>query len=286
IKAVVRRYETRNKTAETDLSSSKSRVDWRRTKRELVLLDSNDESSGTSEEEEPTTSEDEADEKDATVVKNSLSHQEEKSHDGELTDDSEDERIVPGKRKRLNTSVLYDSDESDNSDILIRKVFAKRHCVMDEDENSEEQQPDRTCPTENTSTNRKQKVFAKLKELARQRATRRFCSSENCEDSNGEAEIEEEPLCHLPLTPTEGSETDSDSMKDFIVEEEEDGDDNKEHVKSENQPQQKELNTSNSELLAYYVPHLSRCDHYVHFKRTVKAFLINAIDDTFLSSLY
>ncbi|XP_065688248.2 coiled-coil domain-containing protein 82 [Patagioenas fasciata] len=285
IKAVVRRYETRNKTAATE-PPSKSRVDWRRTKRKLILLDSNDESSCTSEEEECTTSEDEADEKDETLVKNSLSDQEQKSHDGEVTED-EDEHIVPGKRKRLNTSVLCDSDESEDSDILVRKIFAKRHCIMDEDENLQERQPDKTCPVENVSTNRKQKMFAKLKVLARQRATRRSCSSENCEDSNDEEEIEEEPLCHLPLTPTESSEADSNSMKDFIVEEEEDDDDdNTEHEISENQPQQKELNTSNSELLAYYVPHLSRCDHYVHFKRIVKAFLINAIDDTFLSSLY
>ncbi|KAM6382716.1 coiled-coil domain-containing protein 82 isoform 1-T2 [Alca torda] len=288
IKAVVRRYETRNKTAGTELSS-KSRVDWRRTKRELIVLDSDDESSCTSEEEEPTASEDEVEEEDETVEKNILSDQVEKSHDGEGTEDGEDECIMPGKRKRLNTAVLYDSDdESEDSDIVVRKVFAKRHCIMDEDESSEEQQPDKTCPTENVSTNRKQKVFAKLKELAKQRVTRRSCSSENCEDSNGEAEIEEEPLCHFPLTPTEVSETDSDSMKDFIVEEEDDDDDddNTEHIKSKNQPQQKKLNTSNSELLAYYVPHLSRCDHYVHFKRIVKAFLINAIDDTFLSSLY
>ncbi|NXC75970.1 CCD82 protein, partial [Anhinga anhinga] len=74
-------------------------------------------------------------------------------------------------------------------------------------------------------------------------------------DSDGEAEMEEEPLCHLPLTPTEGSETDSDSMKDFIAEEEEDDNANTEDEKSENQPQQKELNTSYSELLAHYVPH-------------------------------
>ncbi|KFV59942.1 Coiled-coil domain-containing protein 82, partial [Tyto alba] len=185
-----------------------------------------------------------------------------------------------GKRKRLNTSVLSDSDESEDSDILVRKVFARRHCIMDEEE---EEQPDKTCPTENVSTNRKQKVFAKLKELARQRAT---WNSESYEDSNSEGEIEEEPLCHLPCTPTESSEADSDSLKDFIVEEEEDDDDNTEHIMRENQPQQKELNPSNSELLAYYVPHLTRCDHFVHFKRIVKAFLINAIDDTFLSSLY
>ncbi|NWI65438.1 CCD82 protein, partial [Todus mexicanus] len=287
IKAVVRRYETRNKSAGRELSSSKSRVDWRRTRRELILFDSDDESSGTSEEEEPTASEDEVDEKDETVAKNSLSDREEKNHCGEVTEDGDDERIVPGKRKRLNSSVLYDSDESEDSDILVRKVFAKRHCVMDEDDSSDEQSPDKTCPAENVSTNKKQKMLAKLKELARQRATRRSCSSENYEDSNAEAETEEEePLCHLPLTPTESSESDSNSMKDFIVDEEEDDDDNTEDVKSKKQLQQKELNTSNSELLAYYIPHLSRCDHYVHFKRIVKAFLINAIDDAFLSSLY
>ncbi|NWQ62237.1 CCD82 protein, partial [Neopipo cinnamomea] len=194
-----------------------------------------------------------------------------------------------GKRKRSNTSVLYDSDESQDSDILVRKVFAKRHCIMDEDDSSEEQQPDKTCPTESVST-RKQKVFAKLKELARKSATRRSCSSVSWEDSNSEAEIEEELLGHLPLIPTEGGETDSDSMEDFIVEEDEDDDNdddnNTEHVKSGNQAQQKQLHTSNSELLSYYIPQLPRCDHYVHFKRIVKAFLINAIDDTFLSSLY
>ncbi|NWW44869.1 CCD82 protein, partial [Pedionomus torquatus] len=190
-----------------------------------------------------------------------------------------------GKRKRSSTSVLYDSDdESEDSDIVVRKVFAKRHCIMDEDENSS-QQPDENCSTENVSTNRKQKVFAKLEELAKQRATLRSWRSESFEDSHDEEE--EEPLCHLPLAATEVSDTDSDSMKDFIVEEEEDDDDNNtEHVRSKNQPQQKELHTSNSELLAHYVPHLSRCGHYVHFKRIVKAFLINAIDDTFLSSLY
>ncbi|NXI56776.1 CCD82 protein, partial [Chloroceryle aenea] len=185
------------------------------------------------------------------------------------------------KRKRLNSSVLYDSDESEDSDIVVRKVFAKRHCIIDE--SFKEQSPDKNCPTQNVPTDRKRKVFEKLKELSRQRATWRSCTSENCEDSNAEEEVEEEPLCHLPLTPTESSETDS--MKDFIVEE--DDDDNTEDVNSKNQPQQKELlNTSNSKLLTYYFPHLSRCDHYVHFKRIVKAFLINAIDDTFLSSLY
>ncbi|NWR51891.1 CCD82 protein, partial [Regulus satrapa] len=192
------------------------------------------------------------------------------------------------RRKRSSTSVVYDSDDSEGSDILVRKVFSKRRCIMDADESSEEQQPDGTCPAESVSASRKQKMLAKLKELVRQRAARRSCRSANCEDSNSEVSIEEELLCRLPLTPSEGSETDSGSMKDFVVEEDSDDDDidNMEHVKHENQPHQKQPNPSNNELLARHIPQLSRCDHYVHFKRIVKAFLINAIDGTFLSSLY
>ncbi|NXT97662.1 CCD82 protein, partial [Buphagus erythrorhynchus] len=196
-----------------------------------------------------------------------------------------------GKRKRLGTSVIYDSDESEGSDILVRKAPAKRRCVMVDGESSEEEQPDKTCPAENVSASKKQNVLAKLKELVRQSAARRSCSSANCEDSDSEASVEEEPLCQLPLIPSEGSETDSDSIKDFVVEEEEndDGDDidNTEHVKR--------LLTwlffpifflllVNFDCISFFP--VSRCDHYVHFKRIVKAFLINAIDDSFLSSLY
>ncbi|XP_005492129.2 coiled-coil domain-containing protein 82 [Zonotrichia albicollis] len=286
VKTAVKRYETRNKK---EVASPRSRVDWRRTRRALILPDSNDESSAASEEEEESaSSESEIDEKDPAAVERSPSDRQEKDPSGEVAEDGDDECVVPGKRKRLSASVMYDSDGSEGSDILVRKVSSKRRCIMDDDESCE-QQPDKTCPTENASASRKQKVLAKLKELVRQSTARRSCSSASCEDSNGEA-IEEEPFCQLPLTPSEGSETDGDSMKDFIVEEEEndDGDDidNTEHVKNENQPHQKQPNPSNSELLAHYIPQLSHCDHYVHFKRIVKAFLINAIDDTFLSSLY
>lgn len=185
VETAVRRYETRNKTAGTELASPRSRIDWRRTRRALILLDSNDESSATSEEEEEkeesATSESEIDEKDPTAVESSPAGQEEKDPNGEVAEDGDDERVVPGKRKRLSTSVMYDSDESEGSDILVRKVSAKRRCIMDDDESSEEEQPDQTCPTENVSTSRKQKVLAKLKELVRRSTARRSLSSTNCE---------------------------------------------------------------------------------------------------------
>uniref|UniRef100_A0A803YLP2 Coiled-coil domain containing 82 n=1 Tax=Meleagris gallopavo TaxID=9103 RepID=A0A803YLP2_MELGA len=277
----VRRYETRNKAAGAE-PPSKSRVDWRRTKRELILFHSDEESSFTSEEEESAVSEGENDESD---VKGRLSDQEEKSRGGELTEDGDDECVVPGKRKRFSSSVLEDSEDSDDSDVLVRKVFAKRRCVIDEDESSQEQQFGKKSPAENVSATRKREVLAKLQDLAKQRVTRSCSGSENCEDSDGKAEIEEEPFCQLLLT-SEGSETDNGSLKDFIVDDDEDDDDNVEHVESEKHPRQKELNVSNRELLAHYVPHFCHSSPYEHFQRIVKAFLINAIDDTFLSSLY
>ncbi|XP_052526898.1 coiled-coil domain-containing protein 82 [Tympanuchus pallidicinctus] len=277
----VGRYETRNKAAGAE-PPSKSRVDWRRTKRERILCYSDEESSFTSEEEESSVSEGENDESD---VKGSLSDQEEKSRGGELAEDGEDERVVPGKRRKFSSCVLEDSEDSEDSDVLVRKVFAKRRCVIDEDESSQEQRFGKAGRAENVSAARKREVLAKLQDLAKQRATRSCAGSENCEDSDGEAEIAEEPFCQLLLTP-EGSETDNGSLKDFIVDDDEDNDDNVEHVKSEGHPRQKELNVSNSGLLAHYVPHFCHSSPYEHFQRIVKAFLINAIDDTFLSSLY
>uniref|UniRef100_A0A669NYE5 Coiled-coil domain containing 82 n=2 Tax=Phasianus colchicus TaxID=9054 RepID=A0A669NYE5_PHACC len=278
MEAFVRRYETRHKAAGAELPP-KSRVDWRRTKRELVLFHSDEESSFTSGEGESAVSEGESDESD---VKGSLSDREEESRGAELTEDGEDERVVPAKRKKFSSSVLEDSEDSD---VLVRKAFAKRRCVISEDESSQEQQFGKAGPAENVSATRKREVLAKLQDLAKQRAARSCSGSENCEDSDDEAEIEEEPFCQLLLTP-QGSETDSESLKDFIVDDDEDDDDNVEHIKSEKHPQQKELNVSNSELLAHYVPQFCHSSPYEHFQRIVKAFLINAIDDTFLSSLY
>ncbi|XP_072182880.1 coiled-coil domain-containing protein 82 isoform X2 [Excalfactoria chinensis] len=281
MEAFVRKYETRNKAARAE-PPSRSRVDWRRTKRELILFDSDEESSFNSEEEESAVSESDSDESDA---KGGLSDQEEKNQVGELTEDGEDECVVPGKRKKVSISVLEDSEDSQDSDILVRKVFAKRRCVINEDESSQEQQVGKAGPAENVSAKKKREVLAKLRDLAKQRATRSSSESENWEDSDGEAEIEEEPFCQLLLTPG-GNESDSGSLEDFIVDDDEDDDDNVEHVKSEKHLQQKDVNASNSELLARCVPHFYHSSPYEHFQRIVKAFLINAIDDTFLSSLY
>ncbi|XP_015707769.1 coiled-coil domain-containing protein 82 isoform X1 [Coturnix japonica] len=276
----VRRYETRNKAAGAE-APFRSRVDWRRTKRELILFDSDEESTFISEEEE-SVSESGKDESDA---KGGLSNQEVKNQVGELTEDGEDECVVPGKRKKVSRSVLEDSEDSQDSDILVRKVFVKHRCVINEDESSQEQQVGKAGPAENVAVKKKREVLAKLRDLAKQRATRSSSESENWEDSDGEAEKEEEPFCQLLLTP-ECDESDRGSLEDFIVDDDGDDDDNVEHVKSEKHLQQKDVNASNSDLLARCIPGFHCSSPYEHFQRIVKAFLINAIDDTFLSSLY
>jgi len=55
-------------------------------------------------------------------------------HTGQIIEeDLEEEHIKRGKRKRI-SSVMYDSDESDDSDILVRKVGVKRPRRVVEDE--------------------------------------------------------------------------------------------------------------------------------------------------------
>lgn len=90
-----------------------------------------------------------------------------------LEEDLEEENVKRGKRRR--TSVMSDSDDSGDSDVLVRKVGAKRPCRVVEDECSsvemEQNQP------EKTSAARKREQLQKLKELSKQRSHQRRNSS-------------------------------------------------------------------------------------------------------------
>ncbi|XP_044298376.1 coiled-coil domain-containing protein 82 isoform X2 [Varanus komodoensis] len=282
--SISRRYETRRSTrAETPVA--KSRVDWQRTKRRSRLLDSeeeDDELTSPSEKEFETSSDDDADEKGKDE---SILHKNEEEPavnagglsddktgcDGATAEDVEEEHINPGKRKRSRLSVMYDSDESDDSDI-VRKVFAKRSCIIDEEDLSVNQKV-HTTPAEEAA-NRKEKRLMKLKELSRRRSAS-ACINEHVKDTDDEIILDDS-----------NDTSEANSMKDFIVDEEEGEElDQENSEKNESQPQGKEQALSCT-LLEKHIPCLSRVDHFVHFQRVVKAFLINAVDDTFLSSLY
>ncbi|KAL8191095.1 UNVERIFIED_CONTAM: hypothetical protein K2H54_068018 [Gekko kuhli] len=285
------RYETR-RSRRAEEPVAKSRVDWNRTKRTRVLdsEEEDDEITSASEKEVQTSSEDEGEEEGKSMV--IVSNEEttvnggglpviKASCDGTTEEDVEEESIVPGKNKRSRSSVIHDdSDGSDDSGI-VRKVFAKRSCVVDEEDSSAEKEQ-HTSPVEEKKE-RKQKRLMKLRELSLRRSTQARSDSDHHEDTYPS-----------PFNLSDVSDSaDDDSMKEFIVEEEEEEEEEEgkevkqeESEDDERQLQEKKHAKSRRTLLERHIPDLVRQSPSSHLKRTVRAFLINAVDGTFLSSLY
>ncbi|XP_029399389.1 coiled-coil domain-containing protein 82 isoform X2 [Mus pahari] len=149
-------------------------------------------------------------------------------HTGQiLEEDKEDECIKPGKRKRL-SSVMYDSDESDDSDILVRKASAKHPRRVVEDECSSLEMEQET--PEISAAARKREYHQKLEKLSeRSRQRQRRNSGRNFEDS-------EKDSCSS--TDNEDEDEDEDDYRydeneddymidDFVVRDEEGNEENK-----------------------------------------------------------
>ncbi|XP_052045096.1 coiled-coil domain-containing protein 82 isoform X2 [Apodemus sylvaticus] len=196
-------------------------------------------------------------------------------HTGQiLEEDMEDEYIKPGKRKRL-SSVMYDSDESDGSDILVRKTSAKHPRRVVEDESSSLEMQQET--PEKSAAARKREYHQKLQELSERSRQRQRCSSgryfedserDSCSSTDDEDEDEDE----------DDENGDDYMIDDFVVQ---DGEDDE-----ENKNQQGENLTISQLKLVKQNSLYSFSDHYTHFERVVKALLINAFDGKFLKTLY
>lgn len=198
-------------------------------------------------------------------------------HTGQIIeDDIEEEHIKRGKRKRI-SSVMYDSDESDDSDILVRKVGVKRPRRVVEDECSsvemEQKKPEKTLAA------RKREKFQKLKELSKQRSRQRRNSSRDFEDSEKESCPRNDDNDDEEEEDYEYDEDGDDYIIDDFVVQDEEGDE-------ENKRQQGEKLTTSQLKLVKQNSLYSFSDHYTHFERVVKALLINALDESFLGTLY
>ncbi|XP_077723709.1 coiled-coil domain-containing protein 82 isoform X2 [Canis aureus] len=198
-------------------------------------------------------------------------------HTGQIIeDDIEEEHIKRGKRKRI-SSVMYDSDESDDSDILVRKVGVKRPRRVVEDECSsvemEQKKPEKTLAA------RKREQFQKLKELSKQRSRQRRNSSRDFEDSEKESCPRNDENDDDEEDDYEYDEDGDDYIIDDFVVQDEEGDE-------ENKSQQGEKLTTSQLKLVKQNSLYSFSDHYTHFERVVKALLINALDESFLGTLY
>ncbi|XP_028619174.1 coiled-coil domain-containing protein 82 isoform X1 [Grammomys surdaster] len=198
-------------------------------------------------------------------------------HTGQiLEEDMEDEYIKPGKRKRL-SSVMYDSDESDDSDILVRKASAKHPRRVVEDECSSLEMEQET--PEKSSAARKREYHQKLQELSerqRRNSGRSFEDSEKDSCSSTDDEDEDEDEDEDDYTDDENGD---DYMNDDFVVPDEEGDEENKNQQGEN------LTTSQLKLVKQNSLY-SFSDHYTHFEIVVKALLINAFDGSFLESLY
>ncbi|XP_066894349.1 coiled-coil domain-containing protein 82 isoform X3 [Kogia breviceps] len=201
-------------------------------------------------------------------------------HSGQITEeDLEEEHIKRGKRKRI-SSVMYDSDESDDSDILVRKVGVKhpRRVVEDECSSVEMEQKE----PEKTLASRKREQLQKLQDLSKQRSHQRRSSSRDFEDS-------EKKSC-----PSSDENDDEEGEEEDDYEYDEDGDDyiiddfvvQDEEGDEENKSQREEKLTTSQLKLVKQNSLYSFSDHYTHFERVVKALLINALDESFLRTLY
>ncbi|XP_045870824.1 coiled-coil domain-containing protein 82 [Meles meles] len=193
-----------------------------------------------------------------------------------LEEDLEEEHIKRGKRKRI-SSVMYDSDESDDSDILVRKVGVKRPRRVVEDECSsvemEQKKPEKTLAA------RKREQLQKLKELSKQRSRQRRNSSRDFEDSEKESCPSSDENDDEEEDDYEDDEDGDDYIIDDFVVQDEEGDE-------ENKSQRGEKLTTSQLKLVKQNSLYSFSDHYTHFERVVKALLINALDESFLGTLY
>nr|XP_048289443.1 coiled-coil domain-containing protein 82 isoform X2 [Myodes glareolus] len=196
-------------------------------------------------------------------------------HTKQVTEeDVEDDCIKPGKRKRL-CSVMYDSDGSNDSDILVRRAGAKRPRRVVEDECSSLEMEGET--PEKSLAAQKREHHQKLKELSeRSRQRQRRNSGRDFEDSEKESySSTDEDVDEDAYRDGTG---DGYMIDDFVVQDEE-GDE-------ESKSQQGESLTTSQLKLVKQNSLYSFNDHYTHFETVVKALLINAFDGSFLKTLY
>lgn len=274
---VSRTYEKRRRS--TEKPALKSRVDWKRTKRDISQVLASEEEGFSSSEDQWQDHSDGIDDVDGSNTDGE--GEQEASKVFLQKEDAEEDDIPRAKRKRV-ASVLYDPDSSSDEEEPVRKVFCKRRCIMDDgstDGDSEEncslvvsdssltQQCDgRLARVKENAHARKQKRQAKLKELSEKLL--------NTLKSNRSGHVENEEESTSKET-SEHEDDDRGSISSFIVEDEEEEDSDENETQSQ---------ACQSLFLQHNIPLAS--DPFVHFQRIVKALLINAVDDTFLASLF
>ncbi|KAM9450908.1 coiled-coil domain-containing protein 82 [Clarias gariepinus] len=215
--------------------------------------------------------------------------------DGGGTDD-EQCKVSRRRRKRSASATGLDdgtSDESSDSDVgaePVRKASGKKRLKLSDSEGEKEGEAE---AKEAAAKRRERKK--KLMELLKKRRTatplrrRRTLDSETVtvaenkpeekeepEDSEESSEEEQNVACLIDSSEEE-KQADSDSLKDFIVEDEE---------RKEGEEEEGVSETEDKNFRSHLPRQFITGSQLTHFQVVVKALLINALDTSFLKSLY
>uniref|UniRef100_UPI00398F0177 coiled-coil domain-containing protein 82 n=1 Tax=Pristiophorus japonicus TaxID=55135 RepID=UPI00398F0177 len=268
-------YKTRARTRTTQ-GLPKSRIDRRRTRMYSVscLCDTDEEEESLCEEgddEEPRSS---------TSV-----DEEEQKPANKTTESSDEDNVIPRKHLYLSNK-FTDSDSSSDSEIYskpLRKIkgISRRIFIQDEEEGSGEETTSATnCYVKNEEVFQTEKQLTIARKRKRQLELKRLSKKKRSHCTDGYELFEESDEMSGPSSLFQeenisDTEWENDSLKDFIV-----FDEKEPHVTTSGQSE------PSKSLLAKHLPNLLLHDLYSHFRRVVKALLINAFDGNFLKSLY
>ncbi|KAJ8266983.1 hypothetical protein GJAV_G00136890 [Gymnothorax javanicus] len=273
-------YQTRRRS-ETNKPKG-SRVNWRKT-RVSVASCLDDSESGTST--PGTSSESELEEDDLSGDEAPLEIAPEHIRNREGSDGEEVCAVSQSRRKRSSTAILTESSDS-GSDVggrPARKLLPKKRLNLQLSDSDTQAAEESNAEKETTAAKeaaKRRDRRSKLLELSKRRRARTSSTAHKILEDSSVAESlsdddDEKGVYSSSQVVHSSEEEDEDSLKDFIVESD---DQEGENVSSS---QGKE-----GSLLSRHLPQFVTGSMLTHFLVVVKALLINALDETFLKSLY
>ncbi|XP_058272004.1 coiled-coil domain-containing protein 82 [Hemibagrus wyckioides] len=214
---------------------------------------------------------------------------------------TDDEKCAVSRRRRkrsASASILDDDGTSDSSDSdvgtePVRKASGKKRLKLSDSEGETGKEKEGEGEARGAAAKRKERK-KKLMELLKKRKSgtplrrRRTLESEEVEVAENKPEDKkevqtsdnessEEDNIRLIDSSEEEKQADSDSLKDFIVEDEE---------QKEGEEEEEVVKTDEKNFRSHLPREFITGSQFAHFQLVVKALLINALDTSFLKSLY
>ncbi|KAJ8347857.1 hypothetical protein SKAU_G00264460 [Synaphobranchus kaupii] len=267
--------------------SKGSRVNWRKT-RVSVASCLDDSESGTS---TPSTSSESEFENDPSEEEAPLEISQDHKPKREGSDTEEMCAVSRSRRKRCSTTILTESSSDSDSDVggrPVRRFLLKKRQNLQlsdsEPEVSAKHDAEKKAAEAKEVAAKRRDRRNKLLELSKRRRSRTSSSRRKTLEDSSEAEghsnddnddEKEEDSTYQLVHSSEEEEDDKDSLKDFIVEsDDQEGKDGS------------SVQGAEGSLLSHHLPQFVTGSMLTHFQVVVKALLINALDKTFLKSLY